>query len=191
MAAASLDRDTDVVSVGRAWWLFLVTGVLWVVIAFMILAFDTNSVATIGVLVGCVIIFAGVNEFMAIALVDSWRWVHGVLGVVFVAVGVMALARPFQTFGILALLIGWYLLFKGAFDIVFSIAEHRRLDLWGLMLAAGIAELAIGAWALGSPARSAWLLVLWVGLGALIRGITEIVMGFHLHHAGIDEIAVA
>ena len=52
-------------------------------------------------------------------------------------------------------------------------------------LAAGIVELAIGVWALGYPGRSAWLLVLWVGIGALMRGITEIVLAFKLRSARI------
>ena len=35
-------------------------------------------------------------------------------------------------------------------------------------------------WALGYPGRSAWLLVLWVGITALMRGVTEIVLAFKL-----------
>jgi uncharacterized membrane protein HdeD (DUF308 family) len=52
--------------------------------------------------------------------------------------------------------------------------------LWGLLLASGIIELAIGVWAIGYPGRSAWLLILWVGIAALVRGITEIVLAFKL-----------
>ena len=79
-------------------------------------------------------------------------------------------------FGILALLIGWYLVLKGTMDIIISIAGRGEIPLWGLLLASGIAQLLIGIWAVGYPGRSAWLLILWVGLGALMRGITEIVI---------------
>ena len=95
----------------------------------------------------------------------------------------MALLEPFQTFGVLALLIGWYLLFKGVADVIFSIVERDVLHLWGLLLASGIIEIAIGMWAIGYPGRSAWLLILWVGIGALIRGVTEIVLAFKLRGA--------
>lgn len=165
----------------KTWWLFLVTGVAWVLIAFMVLGFDPSSAATIGYLMGFFFIAAGVNELVQIAFADGWKWLHGVLGALFLATGVMALLEPFQTFGILALLIGWYLLFKGIFTIVLSVSERHEIGLWGLGLAAGIMELVIGAWALGYPGRSAWLLVLWVGIGALLRGITEIVFAFQLH----------
>jgi uncharacterized membrane protein HdeD (DUF308 family) len=166
--------------VTRLWWLFLITGIAWVLIAFMVLAMKPTTPATIGYLTGFVLIAAGVNEFMAIGFADGWRWLHAALGVLYVVAGLMALASPFQTFGILALLIGWYLLFKGTFDIIISIVERHVLPLWGLGLASGIIEVALAMWALGYPGRSAWLLVLWVGITALMRGSTEIVMAFKL-----------
>jgi uncharacterized membrane protein HdeD (DUF308 family) len=176
--------EDDVIEVAREvtglWWVFLITGIAWVLIAFMVLAMKPTTPATIGYLTGFVLIAAGVNEFMAVGFVDAWKWLHAVLGVLFVVAGIMALASPFQTFGILAMLIGWYLLFKGTFDIIISIVERELLPLWGLGLAAGIIEVAIAMWALGYPGRSAWLLVLWIGVTALMRGITEIVLAFKL-----------
>ena len=165
------------------WWLFLITGIAWVLIAFVVMGFDPTSAATIGYLVGFVLIAAGINELVAIAFVDGWKWLHGALGVLFVITGFMALLAPFQTFGILALFIGWYLLFKGIADVILSIVERDALHLWGLLLASGIIEMAIGVWAIGYPGRSAWLLILWVGLTALMRGITEIVFAFKLRSA--------
>ena len=166
--------------VTRLWWVFLITGIAWVLIAFMVLAFKPTTPAMIGYLTGFVLIAAGVNEFIALGLVDGWKWLHAVLGVLFVVAGIMALASPFQTFGILALLVGWYLLFKGTFDIIISIAERGVMPLWGLGLASGIFEIALAMWALGYPGRSAWLLVLWIGITALMHGVTEIVMAFKL-----------
>jgi uncharacterized membrane protein HdeD (DUF308 family) len=167
----------------RLWWMFLVTGIAWVVISFMVLAFKPTTPATIGYLAGFVLLMAGVNELVEVSFVEGWKWLHIVLGVLFLIAGIMALMEPFQTFGILALLIGWYLLFKGMADIIISIVERDELSLWGLLLASGIIELIIGVWAIGYPGRSAWLLVLWVGIAALSRGITEIVLAFKLRGA--------
>jgi len=169
--------------VTRLWWIFLVTGIAWVLISFMVLAFKPTTPAMIGYLTGFVLIAAGVNEFIAIGFTEGLKWLHGVLGVLFVVAGIMALTSPFQTFGILALLVGWYLLFKGTFDIILSIMERDMLPLWGLGLASGIIEVALAMWALGYPGRSAWLLVLWIGITALMHGVTEIVMAFKLRGA--------
>jgi uncharacterized membrane protein HdeD (DUF308 family) len=164
----------------RGWWIFLVTGVAWVLISLIVLGFDPASASAIGWLTGFVIIAAGANEIVTMFLVDSWRWLHGVLGVLFLVVGFAALLDPFQTFGVLALLIGWYLVFRGIFSIMFSIALRSEIQLWGLLLAAGILEVVIGVWAIGYPGRSAALLILWVGIGAMMRGITEILLAFQV-----------
>ena len=162
----------------RNWWLWLVTGILWILISVVILSFDPTSAATIAWMFGLVLLFAGVAEFVAMAMVEGWKWLHGLLGVLFVVAGFLAFLEPFQTFGILALLVGWFLLFKGIFDITLSIAGHKEIPLWGFQLAVGIIEVLLGMWAVGYPGRSAWLLILWVGLGALVRGISDIVTAF-------------
>jgi uncharacterized membrane protein HdeD (DUF308 family) len=183
----SVMSEREMIAVEREasglWWLFLATGVAWVVVAFLVLTFDPTTPATVGYIAGFILIAAGVNELMTVGLVAAWKWLHALLGVLFSIAGIMALMSPFQTFGVLALLIGWYLIAKGVADVIVSIVERDELAMWGLMLAAGILQLAIGVWAVGYPGRSAWLLVLWVGTAALIRGITEIVLGFKLRGA--------
>jgi len=81
-------------------------------------------------------------------------------------------------------LIGWYLLFKGTFDVVAALSLRGRLELWGLVLATGILELVLAFWVVGYAGRSAALLVLWVGLGALAKGVTSIVVGFQVRALG-------
>ena len=49
------------------------------------------------------------------------------------------------------------------------------------MLAISIGEMLLGAWALGYPGRSAALLVLWVGLGAMLRGVGELLIAAFVH----------
>ena len=44
-------------------------------------------------------------------------------------------------------------------------------------------DIAIGLWAIGVPGRSAWLLVLWIGIGALLHGIGDIVQAFQVGSA--------
>ncbi|MCP4436347.1 MAG: hypothetical protein GY812_12755 [Actinomycetia bacterium] len=162
------------------WWLWLITGILWIVISFIVLSFDPTSAATIAFMFGFVLLFAGVAEFVAIGVAEGWKWLHGVMGVLFVIAGILALIEPFQTFGILALLIGWFLLLKGVFDITLSIAGRDQIPLWGVQLAVGIIEILLGLWAIGYPGRSAWLLILWVGIGALVRGISDIITAFRV-----------
>jgi uncharacterized membrane protein HdeD (DUF308 family) len=161
------------------WWLFLVTGILWLFFSLMVLQFDLESVAAIGYLAGFAFIVAGLNEFMIIAAVRGWRWLHAALGVLFVITGFGALAWPGRTFLVLANLVAWFLLFKGTFDVIIAFAT-RGQELWWVLLVVGILNIVIAFWAAGYPGRSAVFLILWVGISALTRAFTELVLAFQL-----------
>jgi uncharacterized membrane protein HdeD (DUF308 family) len=175
--------------IGKYWWLLLVTGILWILIGIFVLEADYDSAVTIGYLVAFWLLFAGVAEFMEGAVVPGWRWLHLAMGVVFIIGGFAALTAPFQTFSILAALIGFFLILKGTFDFVVAIAVRHELDLWWMGLIAGLLEIAIGVWATGYPGRSAALLILWIGIGAIVRGTMEIVAAFQLRHVA-EEVGV-
>lgn len=177
---ASRDRAATRSGFTVAWWLYLITGALWFVIAWVVLRFDVRSVATISVLAGTVILLAGIAELFNAFTARSWRWLHAVLGVVFVITGIIAYFRPGGTFAMLAAFIGWYLLFKGMLDIILAFATKDVNDAWWLGLIVGIVEVFLGFWAAGSYGRSATLLVVFVGAIALTRGITDIVLAFEL-----------
>ncbi len=174
------------------WWVFLVTGALWLILSLIVLRFTAASLTTIAVLFGVIAILAGVNEFFIGAAVDSWRWLHYALGVLFVVTGVVALFNPGATFWALASIIGWFLLFKGALDITVSIMTRRISDAWWLGLIAGIIEVGMAFWAAGGFGRKAILLVVWVGIACMARGITEIVTAFRIKRlAEVPEEIVA
>jgi uncharacterized membrane protein HdeD (DUF308 family) len=169
------------------WWVFLVTGVAWMLISLAVLQFDLTSVRSISILLGVVLLVAGANELFIGMSRKSWRWAHLALGVLFLAGGVLAFVWPGKTFLVLARLVGWFLLFKGTADITLSFAERRISDLWWLRLVTGIMEVGLAFWVVGSLTRSAALLVLWVGLAALFRGITELIFAFTVRSAAREE----
>jgi len=180
----------EVVTIARGWWwLLLITGILWILLGIFILEAHYDSAVLIGLMVAIWLIFAGITEFMALGVVPGWKWVHAALGVLFLIGGVMALLAPFQTFTVLAGLIGFFLILFGAFECTFAIVGRNEIELWWLNLIAGILMIALGVWAAGYPGRSAALLIVWVGIGAIIRGVVDLVRAFHLHAAG--EVVMA
>jgi uncharacterized membrane protein HdeD (DUF308 family) len=174
---------------GGWWWLLLVTGILWILIGIFALEADFNSAVLIGYLVAVWLLFAGAAEFATIGVVESWKWLHAVFGVLFVLGGIAALLAPFQTFTVLAGLMGFFLVIKGIFD--FSLALHMRgiTDLWWLTLILAVLEVALGIWAMGYPGRSAALLIIWVGVGAIVRGVSDIVSAFAARRGSVLAVA--
>jgi len=165
----------------RWWWVFLLTGLVWLLVSIIVLRFDYTTVAAVSILFGVIALFAGVNELFAIGASDGWwKVLHGLLGVVFVVVGFIAFIHPGDTFRALAAVISFFFIFKGFFDIIVSIATKDEIGVWWLQLVVGIVEVLIGFWAAGYYGRSVVLLVAWVGIAALVRGITEIIFAFKL-----------
>ena len=167
------------------WWLFLVTGVLWLLISIMVLRFNVTSVAAVGALLGVVLIIAGVNEFMVLGMrTVGWKWLHGLLGALFVVGGIWAFVHPIGAFYELASILGFLLVLKGSMDIVTSVMQKQLSDLWWLGLLVGIFEVLLGFWASQQIfAPRAILILTWIGFAALFRGIGEIVLAFELRGA--------
>jgi uncharacterized membrane protein HdeD (DUF308 family) len=166
-------------SSGR-WWVLLISGIAWIIIGAIVLDFDIDSAATIGLLVGAFLIMAGITEFVMIAVTDGWHWLYGVLGALFLFAGISAFFDPLQTFTILARLFGFLLILKGTVDLVVALASRHIVDLWWMILISGLIELGLGIWASRYVGRAAALLILWVGIGALVRGVTQLVLAFQV-----------
>ena len=117
------------------WWMFLVTGIAWLVFALLVFQWDFTTVYAISILFGVVAVVAGVNEFFAISVsTTGWKWVHAILGMLFVLVGIYALWNPYDTFNTLAALVGFFLLVKGVFDITVAFITKEEFELWWLQL---------------------------------------------------------
>ena len=170
---------SDLREFARSWWIFLVGGLVWIFVSLLVLQFDQTSINTITAIVGIVFFLAAFEEALHGAFIRGWRWLHFVLALVFFVGGAAAFIYTNMTFGVLAILLSWFLLLGGTVEIVASLM-NRDAELWWLGLITGILLVAVAFWAIGDPDRSGWLLALWIGLGALFRGLGRIVFAFQV-----------
>ena len=163
------------------WWLFLLTGIAWLIIAWIALRFTPASVATVGALLGVLFLFAMVDEFFIASVRRSWRWLHILMGIIFAFGAGWSFAEPYNAFWTLASILGLLLIFRGTLDIITSVDSRPVNSVWWLGMVVGILEILLGFWA-AQQYRSVQgaLLLLWVGFFALFRGISEIVVAFEV-----------
>jgi len=85
---------------GRWWWVFLITGTLWLILSMIIFRFDITSVKSIGIMAGIVFLFAAAAEFVMVAVVRSgwWKALNAILGVLLAAGGIFCFIRPGEAF---------------------------------------------------------------------------------------------
>ena len=189
---SAMDERTDIRARTRAglsrlagpWWIFLLTGIAWLIIAWVVLRFTPASVATVGVLLGVLFLVATINEFFIASVLSSWRWLHIVMGIIFLFGAGWSFARPYDAFWTLASILGLLLIFRGTLDIITSVSTREVNPTWWLGLVVGILEILLGFWAAQQyrPVQGA-LLLIWVGFFAIFRGISEIVVAFELRRA--------
>ena len=72
----------------RRWWLFLLAGIAWLIIAVVVLRMDIRSVTTVGLMLGAVFLFSAVYQF-ALAAIQGGGWAvfRVALGVLFIGGG--------------------------------------------------------------------------------------------------------
>ena len=88
--------------------------------------------------------------------------------------------HPHNAFSTFAGLIGIFLLIKGIFDLTVAFVTKDQFELWWLQLVVGIIEILLAFWVAGSFRNKVILLVAYVGIIALSRGITELFLAFKL-----------
>jgi uncharacterized membrane protein HdeD (DUF308 family) len=185
VATASQPSDAEVLVdlESRSWWVYLVTGALWLIFAFVVLSArsEITTVWAVVVYAGILFFLVGVGEAVTAMVVDSWKWLHWLFAIAAFVAGIVAFAWPDQTFITLAAILAWYLLFDGVFNIVGSLMGRHVVEFWWMFLVMGIVEVLIAFWAIGYPGRSIILLIIWVGATALAKGLAQIVKGFALH----------
>jgi uncharacterized membrane protein HdeD (DUF308 family) len=175
------DEREVVEEAARRWWFVLLTGIGWLVFALLVFQWDFTTVYAVSILFGCVALVAGVNEFLQMTVsTTGWKIVRAILGVLFVLAGLWALVHPHNAFATIAALIGYFLLFKGIFDLTVAFVAKSQFELWWLQLIVGIVEILLAFWVAGSFRDKTILLVVYVGVIALSRGITELILAFKL-----------
>jgi uncharacterized membrane protein HdeD (DUF308 family) len=174
-----------VAGIAKWWWLLLITGALWLVIGVIVLRLDAQSLATVGYLVGFMLIFTGIEQFMVASAVPGWRWVWLLFGVFFLVGGIWAVANPIGTSAALASSLGLLFVLVSIFWFVEALASRDSNSLWWLTLISAIIMLGMGIWvgSQGLLAKGITLLV-FAGFWALMHGVGDFIRAFQLKKLG-------
>jgi uncharacterized membrane protein HdeD (DUF308 family) len=174
--APSLERD-----VAGLWWLWLVTGIAWLGAALVVLQFDAASITTIGIIVGCMFVFAGVQQLVLATMADSLRWLWAIFGLLFIGAGVVCFVNPEATFVGLADTLGFLFLLVGVWWTIEAFLAKADNSLWWLGLVSGVLMLIIAFWTSGQFfIEKAYTLLVMAGIWALMSGVTDIVRAFRV-----------
>jgi uncharacterized membrane protein HdeD (DUF308 family) len=165
----------------RTWWLFLVAGILWLLLGFIVLSLRPASISVCVILIAVAFWLGGITQFaLALVLEGGWRWLTIIGGTLAIAAGIAALVWPEPTLVVISVFVAWYLLIRGIFDVCMALS-HTHVHGWWMPLIAGLIGIVLGAWAIGNPDRSVLLLVSIIGIWAIFKGAADLVASFSYH----------
>ena len=165
----------------RLWWLWLVFGIAWTLVAVTILQFDDASVTTVGVIIGIMFFATGLQQLVIGGLVDRGRWLFFLFGLLFIACGVITFISPENTFASIADILGFLFLIVGVFWVIEAFAEKEVNELWWLGLIGGILMLVLAFWTGGQLLiQKQYMLLVFAGIWALMHGVIDISRAFQI-----------
>jgi uncharacterized membrane protein HdeD (DUF308 family) len=174
----SLTRDA-INTVSRGWWVLLLSGIASLVAGGIIL-FTDWTVTQLVTFIGLVFIFRGVLTTVSLPVDGSLRGWAVAAGLLEVGVGIAVFMWPGPTLTVLALMIGWWVLFSGVMTTAGAIAGRDFLPYWGLMLAYGVIETILSFWLIARPDVTLFATVLAIGLWTMVSGVVQTVLSFEL-----------
>ncbi|MGW3203649.1 HdeD family acid-resistance protein [Streptomyces sp. NPDC001135] len=108
----------------------------------------------------------------------AWQVVL-VTGIASLILGILVLVWPGASLLAAGVLFGLYLLISGIFQLVAAFGTHKTTSLRVLAFISGALSILLGLFCFRGPMQTILLLALWIGIGWLVRGITQTLAALH------------
>jgi uncharacterized membrane protein HdeD (DUF308 family) len=168
----------------RAKWGWIVAlGVVFLIAGVIALGSVVAATETAVLVVGIMMLMGGVAEIIAAFGVKSWGkflfWL--LLGVLYVAAGVIAIMNPLLAATYLTLMLGFALVFGGVLRIFLAFQMKSAGGPWGWVVLSGLITLLLGGMIIAQwPASSLFVLGIFLGIDLIFIGAGWITMGLAL-----------
>ncbi len=168
----------------RAKWGWIVAlGVIFMIAGIIALGSVVMATVSAVLIVGIMMIMAGVAEIIAAFRVKDWGkaifW--GLLGVLYVAAGIIAINNPFAAATILTLFLGIALIAGGIVRMFLAWHMREAGKPWGWVVVSGIISLLLGLMIIAQwPYSSFFVLGIFLGIDLIFIGSGWISIGLAL-----------
>jgi uncharacterized membrane protein HdeD (DUF308 family) len=170
----------------RRWWLFALRGAVAILFGLLALIWPGLTLVVLVVLWGAYTLVDGATElYLAITHRDV---VHGVLGVVGVVAGLVALFWPGITALALLVVIAVWAIVGGVLEIVTAIRLRKVIEHERFLVLSGVLSVVLGIILLATPSTGALALVVTIGAFAILWGIVLVLLSLRLRKAAPTRV---
>jgi len=162
-----------------SWWTFAIRGVIALLFGIGALSYPVPTVLVLIIFFGVYALIDGVTA-LVMGIGEKKRPAYLLLGLVSIAAGVFAIARPGATALALLWLIGVWAVVRGVGEIMAAIQIRKEVEgEWAIALS-GVISILFGVFVLARPGAGALALVWLIAIYAFVSGLLKLMLGFKL-----------
>jgi uncharacterized membrane protein HdeD (DUF308 family) len=168
----------------KAGWI-LALGLVFLIGGIVALGSVVTATAASVLIVGIMMIIAGMAEVISAFQVRTWGkfilWL--ILGVLYIGAGLVTFANPLLAAALLTLLLGASLVASGIMRLILAFSMKDGAH-WGWVLLSGLITLLLGFVILSRwPVSSLYVLGIFLGIDLVIAGVSWLAIGFGMKKA--------
>lgn len=174
---SSVDQQGSGLQLSSGWLIGL--GVVLVILGVIALGNVVDATLVTTIIVGWLLVISGVMHLVSIFAGGAslgWRLLQGLLGVLYIVVGIEIVYDPIAGAITLAIVVALMLVIDGVIRIVSALMDRGHGWVWVLLL--GVLNIVLGAWLWTGIPVSGLVIGLFIGLQLLFAGIMWIMLGF-------------
>jgi uncharacterized membrane protein HdeD (DUF308 family) len=169
-------------TVGRSWWVVVLYGVIGVLFGIMAFVSPARTAVAVAWAFGVMALAEGLLSVFAlfrqeVAVSKGWLALYALASIAF---GLVAVVNPVVTAKVLLLFLAAWLVVAGIWRIVLAIRIRKEITGEWMIALSGVLAIVLGVMFAMAPAAGLVTVALWLGLGALIYGVLQIMTGFRL-----------
>jgi uncharacterized membrane protein HdeD (DUF308 family) len=182
---SNLRVTSDVAPLRAKWGWVVALGVVYLIAGFIALGSVVMATVASVLVVGVMMIIAGIAEVMSAFRVKSWGkfMLWSLLGVLYIVAGFVTFENPLLAAALLTLMLGALLVASGVVRIILAFSMKQETP-WLLVLLSAVITLLLGLLILAHwPVSGLYILGLFLGIDLVMAGVGWIGLGLGLRRA--------
>jgi uncharacterized membrane protein HdeD (DUF308 family) len=172
-------KDIILGDVAKNWGWILALGILFVVLGTIGLGMSVFLTIVSVMFFGILILVGGIFQVIDAFKCKGWKgtvW-HVLIGLLYVAVGIMLLTRPLAGSLVLTVMLGGSIIAVGILRIIMGFQLRGATGTWGWVVFSGVVTLVLGFMILSKwPGSGLWVIGLFVAIEMIMHGWSYIMV---------------
>jgi uncharacterized membrane protein HdeD (DUF308 family) len=175
----AVEERQDLRAIGRSWWLFALFGVITIGFGVVLTFRPSKSVHAVAIIFAIWLLIVGAIRLIQAIGESGDRTAHLILGLLCIVIAIILLHHTTTAVSFVGFIVGIFWTIGGVAQIIAGFSANEGRVSW-LVVFLGVVSTAIGVLCLVYPSLSLSIICVLVGIGMIVYGIVEVLIGFEV-----------